>query len=82
MMRQKTEALLEIQNETIPNQIKQNTDKPTLRWIFQLLDGINIVEVKIKEQLHLTIEGLTPLRRKILMFFSNNVQQIYQTSLA
>ena len=73
---------LEIQNETIPNQIKQNTDKPTLRWIFQLLDGINIVEVKIKDQLHLTIEGLTPLRRKILMFFSNNVQQIYQTSLA
>lgn len=73
---------LELKKETIPNQIKQETDKPTLRWIFQLLDGINIVEVKMNEQVHLSIEGITQLRRKILMFFSNNVQQIYQISLA
>lgn len=73
---------LELQKETIPNQIKVETEKPTLRWIFQLLDGINIVEVKMNEQLNLSVEGITPLRRKILMFFSKNVQQIYQISLA
>lgn len=68
---------LEIQKETIPNQIKQEIEKPTLRWIFQLLDGINIVEVKINDKIHLSIEGITPLKRKILMFFSNKVQKIY-----
>lgn len=45
--------------ETIPNQIKQETDKPTLRWLFQLLYGTNIVEVKINEQVHLSIECIT-----------------------
>lgn len=73
---------LEIQNETIPNQINQETSKPTLRWIFQLLDGINIVQVKLPEQLHISIEGINQLRRKILMLFGKQVQQIYQISLS
>ena len=73
---------LEIQNETIPNQINQPTSRPTLRWIFQLLDGINIVQVNLPGQLHLSIEGINQLRRKILMLFGKQVQQIYQISLA
>lgn len=72
---------LEIQNETIPNQINQPTARPTLRWIFQLLDGINIVQVNLSGQLHQSIEGITQLRRKILMLFGKQVQQIYQISL-
>lgn len=68
---------LERQNETIPNQINQPTAKPTLRWIFQLLEGINIVEVKLPEKIHHRIEGITQLRRKILMLFGKQVQQIY-----
>jgi transposase len=38
---------LAAQNETIPNQIKQPTATPTLRWIFQLMEGINLVVVSI-----------------------------------
>jgi transposase len=34
-------VLKEVQ-ETLPNQIRKETAKPTLRWIFQLLDGIEL----------------------------------------
>ena len=32
-------------NETVPNQIHQPTTAPTLRWVFQLLEGIHRVRV-------------------------------------
>src|SRR6266705_2174774 len=35
-------------NETVPNQINQPTGQPTLRWIFQLLEGIHRVRVTIQ----------------------------------
>jgi transposase len=34
------------QNETLPNQINQPTERPTLRWVFQLLEG-NISKVTL-----------------------------------
>ena len=68
------------QQETLPNQIGQPTATPTLRWIFQLLEGINVVTVVIQRQVRVIIEGLTDLRKKILQLFGQNVCQIYQIS--
>lgn len=70
------------QNENIPNQINQPTSTPTLRWVFQLFEGINIVQVKLNGQIHQTIEGINSLRHKIIMLFGTRVQQIYQISLS
>ena len=33
------------QQESLPNQIDQPTQRPTLRWVFQLLEGIHRVRV-------------------------------------
>ena len=38
-------ALKDLQ-KTIPNQIRKETAKPTLRWIFQLLDGIELAQLQ------------------------------------
>jgi len=73
---------LESQGETLPNQIGQPTERPTLRWIFQLLEGINRVIFYQKRQVKALIEGLTDLRRKILRLFGQKVCQIYQISSA
>ena len=29
--------------QTIPNQLKQPTDRPTMRWVFQCFEGISLV---------------------------------------
>src|SRR5712664_1884525 len=66
------------QNETIPNQIKQPTQRPTLRWVFQLLEGIHRVRVQVQGQIHDVIEGLNDVKSKVLRLFGDGVGRLYQ----
>ena len=70
------------QKEGLPNQINQLTQRPTLRWVFQLLEGINRVRVSVQGQIHDLIEGLNEVQIKILRLFGQEVCQIYQISSA
>jgi transposase len=71
---------LEEQQETIPNQINQPTSRPTLRWVFQILEGIHRVVISTKDEVKVLIEGLTDLKIKILRLFGQKVCQIYHIS--
>jgi transposase len=71
---------LESMGETIPNQINQPTSQPTLRWIFQLLEGIHQVSLDVDGQVTSVMEGITELRGKILQLFGKKVSQIYYIS--
>jgi transposase len=73
---------LEITGETIPNQINQPTSRPTLRWVFQLLEGIHQVSLDVDGQVTSVMEGITELRGKILQLFGKKVSQIYYISSA
>ena len=64
----------------MPNQIHQPTTSPTLRWVFQLLDGIHRVRVTGQEHVHDRIESLTNLQINILRLFGNEVCHLYQIS--
>jgi transposase len=68
------------QKESLPNQINQPTQRPTLRWVFQLLEGIHRVRVMVQDQVHDFIEGLNEVQIKILRLFGQEVCQIYQIS--
>ncbi len=63
--------------ESIPNQIKQPTNRPTMRWVFQCLEGINRVVVKMRGQVQVFIDGLNELRRKIFRLMGGEVAKIY-----
>ena len=69
--------VLEELQETIPNQIRKETSKPTLRWIFQLLDGIELVKIQIEKNVHTIVSGLTVFRQRILSYFGSTVMKIY-----
>ena len=73
---------LESTRETIPNQINQPTSRPTLRWVFQLLEGIHQVSLDVDGQVTSVMEGITELRGKILQLFGKKVSQIYYISSA
>jgi len=68
------------QHDTIPNQINQPTERPTLRWAFQLLEGIHRVRVTIQGTVHDLIEGLNEMQMKILRLFGEEVCRLYQIS--
>ena len=65
---------------TIPNQIHQPTERPTLRWVCQLLEGIHRVRVMVQGQVHDVIEGLNDVQIKILRLFGDEVCRLYQIS--
>jgi transposase len=67
-------------NETVLNQIHQPTERPTLRWIFQLLEGIHRVRVTVQGEVLDLIEGLNEVRIKILRLFGEGVCRLYQIS--
>ena len=71
---------LAVLKSTIPNQINKPTATPTLRWMFQLLEGINYVYVKIDNDEKTVWTGITELRRRIIKLFYPEVQKIYQIS--
>lgn len=68
---------LEIKQETIPNQLNKPVSNPTLRWIFQIMDGISIVHHLIPGQTQEFITNLTELRKKIIYLFSPSACLIY-----
>jgi len=68
------------QNETLPNQINQPTERPTLRWVFQLLEGIHRVRMTVQGQLQDFIVGLNDVQIKILRLFGEAVCRLYQIS--
>jgi len=68
------------QHDTIPNQINQPTARPTLRWVFQLLEGIHRVRVTVQGTVHDLIEGLNEVQIKILRLFGEEVCRLYQIS--
>ena len=65
--------------KTIPNQINKKTERPTLRWLFQCLEGIDLVRYVQENGVTATvITGLTDLRKMILSCFSPNIMKIYR----
>ncbi len=65
------------QEDVLPNQIKLPSRQPTLRWVFQLMEGVSLVEIVINGVPKLIIDGLCDLKRKIISLFGRNVENIY-----
>ena len=71
---------LESLGETLPNQIKKPTATPTLRWLFQILHGINLVIITIGDKIEIMIEGISDLKKKILSLLGDHVRYLYKIS--
>jgi transposase len=65
---------------TVPHQINQPTTTPTLRWVFQRLEGIHRVRMTVQAQVHDLIEGLNDVPSKVLRRFGEAVCRLYQIS--
>jgi transposase len=68
------------QHATLPNQINQPTERPTLRWVFQLLEGIHRVCITVQGKVHDLIERPNEVQIKILRLFGEEVCRLYQIS--
>lgn len=74
---------LELENETLPNQINKPVKNPTIRWIFQIMEGIGIIRFykkNLSEPTKEMITNLSELRRKIIKLFGGSACKIYGIS--
>jgi transposase len=67
-------------SETLPNQLKKQTATPTLRWVFQLMQGIIVLKHSQEMFAENTVLNLSEVRRKIINLFGERAQLIYGTS--
>ena len=68
---------LEEHNQTLPNQIKQPTRTPTMRWIFQLMEGIHFVQIKIDGEVKPIVHGINEIKKKIISLMGETIMRIY-----
>ena len=72
-------ANIKAAEESIPNQINQPTATPTLRWVFQCFDGINLINNKNNSgDNKIYIDGLDDLRVKIINLISGRAKYYYK----
>lgn len=67
-------------DETVPNQLGKEIKNPTMRWVFQIMEGIGIIRffdevlcIPIKEM----ITNLNALRKKIIYHFGETACRMY-----
>lgn len=66
--------------QTIPNQINKPTATPTMRWIFQCFEGIELLHVHSATVAVVIVLRLQPLHEQILALLGPPYQQIYKIS--
>lgn len=71
---------LKANGQSLPNPMGQPKENPTLRWVFQMLEGINLLQGWVGYRKEVIVEGITPLRKKSLSLFGEKMGQWYQLS--
>lgn len=67
--------------QTIPDQLHQPTNHPTLRWVFQCFEGIELLHITSPSTTRQTlILRLQPLHEQILALLGPPYQRYYHQS--
>jgi transposase len=68
---------LQASSQAVPNQVNKPTDRPTMRWIFQCFEGIDLLHIRIGSQWQTQVLGLQPLHHRVLRLLGPAFCQIY-----
>lgn len=76
----KLRQALEQAHETVPDQLKKQTKKPTMAWIFRLFHGVHVWTIRQGETIQTLVVNLTPLMKRIIGYFGPSAEKIYALS--
>lgn len=71
---------LKEKGDTLPNQLGKKVRNPTMRWIFQIMEGIGIIQFfkrNICDPVREVITNLNDLRKKIIYHFGTTACSMY-----
>jgi hypothetical protein len=64
--------------ETIPDQLKKQTQKPTLKWIFKLMRGATEVKIEVDSKAIIKIANINEVKDKIIRLMGKNCEKYYR----
>jgi transposase len=67
-------------DQTVPNQLKQPTTRPTMRWVFECFEGISLLTLPSPGGSQTLVHGLEPLHQLVLSLLGPAVSKMYETS--
>lgn len=68
---------LEQARSCVPNQLGKATSTPTMRWIFELFEGVHLLIHKIQDKTEEIILNMNPIRRHVLAILGPPFEKIY-----
>jgi transposase len=63
--------------QTLPNQVNKPTNRPTMRWIFQCFEGIDLLHIRMGSHWQTQVLGLQALHQRILRLLGPAYSQFY-----
>jgi transposase len=67
-------------DQTVPNQLKQPTNRPTMRWMFECFEGISLLTLPSPGRSQTLVHGLEPLHELVLNLLGPTVSKMYESS--
>ncbi len=67
-------------DQTVPNQLKQPTHRPTMRWMFECFEGISLLTLPSPGGSQTLVHGLEPLHQLVLSLLGPSVSKMYESS--
>jgi hypothetical protein len=68
-------------SQTIPSQVNQPTDRPTMRWVFQCFEGIDLLHIRHGPDPAMTVVlRLQPLHQQVLALLGPSYEQFYKST--
>jgi transposase len=74
-------AQLAATNQTLSSQTGKHSARPTMRWVFQLFEGIDVLTIRRAADVSQQVLGLGALHTRILAHLGPVVPTLYQTSV-
>jgi len=63
--------------QTVPTQMNKPTNRPTMRWIFQCFEGIDLLHIRSGSHWHIQVLGLQALHQQVLRLLGPVYSQFY-----
>ena len=76
----KLRQALVAKEDTVVTQTKKQTNNPTLKWIFNLFQGIQVVSININGNIKEIVSNINETRRKIIQYFGQKAMEIYNVT--
>ncbi|MFN3761736.1 MAG: IS1634 family transposase, partial [Anaerolineae bacterium] len=74
----KLRTALQASGESVPNQVGKPTQRPTMRRVFQMFEGIDVLLIPTASEVQQEVLNLKPVHRQILRLLGPHVEKCYQ----